>query len=51
VQVTYILQSSNDKNARQLFFGSVVHLPVLLALMMIHKINYQTEYEEVVEEE
>lgn len=32
---------SNEKNARQLFFGSIVQLPVLLALMMIHK-NYSS---------
>ncbi|KAI9473606.1 MAG: protoheme IX farnesyltransferase [Benjaminiella poitrasii] len=30
-------RNSNDKTGRQLFFGSVIHLPVLLALLMIHK--------------
>lgn len=29
--------ASNEKTGRQLFFGSVIHLPVLLALMMVHK--------------
>lgn len=29
--------NSNDKSAKQLFFGSIIHLPILLALMMIHK--------------
>ncbi|RKO85771.1 UbiA prenyltransferase family, partial [Blyttiomyces helicus] len=27
----------SDKSARELFFGSLVHLPVFLALLMIHK--------------
>ncbi|KAK4511319.1 Peroxisomal membrane protein PMP27 [Mucor velutinosus] len=30
-------RNSNDKTGKQLFFGSVIHLPVLLALLMIHK--------------
>ena len=30
-------KKSNDANARRLFFGSLVHLPVFLALLMIHK--------------
>ncbi|KAI8985341.1 UbiA prenyltransferase family-domain-containing protein [Pilobolus umbonatus] len=30
-------RNSNDKTGRQLFFGSVIHLPVLLALLMVHK--------------
>jgi hypothetical protein len=32
-----LLCCSNDKTGKQLFFGSVIHLPVLLALLMIHK--------------
>ena len=28
---------SNEKTGKQLFFGSVIHLPILLALLMIHK--------------
>lgn len=28
---------SNDKTGKQLFFGSIIHLPVILALLMIHK--------------
>ncbi|KAG0171205.1 Protoheme IX farnesyltransferase, mitochondrial [Apophysomyces sp. BC1034] len=36
---------SNEKSARQLFFGSVIHLPVLLALMMVHKV-YDADPEE-----
>ncbi|KAG0316553.1 hypothetical protein BG000_004823 [Podila horticola] len=27
----------DDKTARQLFFGSLIYLPVILALMMFHK--------------
>ncbi|KAI9205510.1 UbiA prenyltransferase family-domain-containing protein [Polychytrium aggregatum] len=30
-------RKSTDKSARQLFFGSLIHLPVILALMMVHK--------------
>ncbi|CAG8565614.1 4166_t:CDS:1 [Cetraspora pellucida] len=30
-------KDSNDKSARDLFFASLVHLPVILALMMAHK--------------
>eukprot|EP00054_Salpingoeca_dolichothecata_P011751 m.65204 g.65204 ORF g.65204 m.65204 type:complete len:178 (+) comp19618_c0_seq1:718-1251(+) len=30
-------QDANDRTARQLFFGSIVHLPVLLLLFMLHK--------------
>jgi heme O synthase-like polyprenyltransferase len=33
----FMLLYSNDKTGRQLFFGSIIHLPVLLALLMIHK--------------
>ncbi|KAI8349662.1 protoheme IX farnesyltransferase [Blakeslea trispora] len=37
-------RKSNDKNAKQLFFGSIIHLPVLLGLMMVHKkYTYQQE--------
>lgn len=32
----YVL-CSNEKTGKQLFFGSVIHLPILLALLMIHK--------------
>ena len=35
--ILYIFDS-NEKNARQLFFGSIVHLPVLMALLMVHKV-------------
>ncbi|ORX56251.1 protoheme IX farnesyltransferase [Hesseltinella vesiculosa] len=38
-------RNSNEKSARQLFFGSVVHLPLLLGLMMVHKAS-KTEEEE-----
>ena len=30
-------RDSNDRNARSLFFSSLVHLPVFLVLLMIHK--------------
>ncbi|KND04821.1 protoheme IX farnesyltransferase [Spizellomyces punctatus DAOM BR117] len=30
-------RNPSDKTARTLFFGSLVHLPVILALLMIHK--------------
>ncbi|ORY94191.1 protoheme IX farnesyltransferase [Syncephalastrum racemosum] len=36
-------RESNEKTGRQLFFGSIIHLPVLLALMMIHKTNQAPE--------
>lgn len=36
-------KNSNDKTARDLFFGSLVHLPVILALMMAHKKNWRTD--------
>lgn len=32
---------SNEKTARQLFFGSLIHISVLMALMMVHK-TYDT---------
>ncbi|KAI9316215.1 UbiA prenyltransferase family-domain-containing protein [Dichotomocladium elegans] len=35
-------KNSNDKTARQLFFGSLIHLPLLMVLMMAHK-NYDTD--------
>lgn len=38
-------KTSNDQTARQLFFGSLVHLPVFLALLMVHKAH--TDAEEV----
>ncbi|KAI8355633.1 protoheme IX farnesyltransferase [Choanephora cucurbitarum] len=45
-------RKSNDKNAKQLFFGSIIHLPVLLGLMMVHKkYSYQEEIVEIEEEE
>ncbi|CAO3620113.1 unnamed protein product [Cunninghamella blakesleeana] len=34
-------RNSNEKTGRQLFFGSVLHLPILLGLMMFHK-TYST---------
>ncbi|KAI8987440.1 protoheme IX farnesyltransferase [Mycotypha africana] len=49
-------RKSDDKSAKQLFFGSIVHLPVILALMMIHKKwtsgkehDEDDEYEEVIQ--
>jgi protoheme IX farnesyltransferase len=33
----------NDKTARELFFMSLIHLPVILALLMIHKSYPQNE--------
>src|SRR5437763_5781500 len=36
-------KNSNDKTARDLFFGSLVHLPVILALMMAHKKNWRID--------
>ncbi|KAF9941484.1 Protoheme IX farnesyltransferase, mitochondrial [Modicella reniformis] len=36
-------RKKDDKSARQLFFGSLIYLPVILALMMIHKKGKQTE--------
>ncbi|KAI8062804.1 UbiA prenyltransferase family-domain-containing protein [Gilbertella persicaria] len=50
-------RNSNDKSGKQLFFGSVIHLPVLLALLMVHKQwnlpghSKKEEEEEWVEEE
>lgn len=32
---------SNEKTARQLFFGSLIHISLLMALMMVHK-TYDT---------
>lgn len=32
-------RQSNEKNARQLFFGSLLNLPLVLALMILHKEN------------
>jgi protoheme IX farnesyltransferase len=40
-------KNSNDKNARALFFSSLVHLPVFLILLMIHKATPQFELEDV----
>lgn len=37
VVLIYLVSISDEKTARQLFFGSLIHLPVLLALMMVHK--------------
>ncbi|KAJ8653612.1 protoheme IX farnesyltransferase [Lichtheimia ornata] len=34
-------KDSNEKTARQLFFGSLIHISVLMALMMVHK-TYDT---------
>jgi len=42
---------SNDRTARDLFFGSLIHLPIILALMMFHKNNTETEYWIEVEED
>ncbi|KAK3821602.1 MAG: UbiA prenyltransferase family-domain-containing protein [Benniella sp.] len=36
-------RKKDDKSARQLFFGSLIYLPVVLALMMIHKKGKQSE--------
>ncbi|KAH6574408.1 hypothetical protein BASA60_005578 [Batrachochytrium salamandrivorans] len=35
----FFWRSSNPQTARALFFASLVHLPVLLALLMIHKLS------------
>ncbi|OAJ42915.1 protoheme IX farnesyltransferase [Batrachochytrium dendrobatidis JEL423] len=40
----------NNKNARALFFSSLVHLPVFLALLMVHKQFYEDETSPVLEE-
>lgn len=32
-------RASNERTARRLFFSSLIHLPVLLGLFMIHKVN------------
>ncbi|KAI9030983.1 protoheme IX farnesyltransferase [Phycomyces nitens] len=39
-------RNSNEKTSRQLFFGSIIHLPILLALMMVHKTNSPSLEEE-----
>ncbi|KAJ3213491.1 Protoheme IX farnesyltransferase, mitochondrial [Dinochytrium kinnereticum] len=31
-------RNPNDKSARELFFSSLIHLPILLALLMLHKL-------------
>jgi hypothetical protein len=36
-------RESNDQNARSLFFASLIHLPVYLALLMMHKRTLITE--------
>lgn len=36
---------SDDKSARSLFFSSLVHLPVFLILLMIHKKEEEVEVE------
>ncbi|KAF9382971.1 Protoheme IX farnesyltransferase, mitochondrial [Podila verticillata] len=36
----------DDKTARQLFFGSLIYLPVVLALMMFHKTGKKTAVED-----
>jgi heme o synthase len=38
-------KKSNDKNARALFFSSLVHLPIFLILLMIHKATPQDDVE------
>ncbi|KAG0082692.1 Protoheme IX farnesyltransferase, mitochondrial [Podila epicladia] len=37
----------DDKTARQLFFGSLIYLPVILALMMFHKKGKQEVVQEI----
>ncbi|CAH1760513.1 12367_t:CDS:1 [Entrophospora sp. SA101] len=44
-------RNSNDKTARDLFFKSLVHLPVLLALMMAHKKDWRSANEEELKKE
>ncbi|RUP46734.1 protoheme IX farnesyltransferase [Jimgerdemannia flammicorona] len=39
VQAWRFWKKSDEKTARQLFFGSLVHLPLVLALMMVHKVG------------
>ncbi|KAF9582398.1 Protoheme IX farnesyltransferase, mitochondrial [Lunasporangiospora selenospora] len=36
-------RKKDDKTARQLFFGSLIHLPILLALMMFHKKSKESQ--------
>ncbi|CAG8788240.1 8562_t:CDS:1, partial [Acaulospora morrowiae] len=36
-------KDSNDKSSRDLFFASLVHLPVIMALMMAHKKDWRNE--------
>ena len=40
-------KNSNDGNARTLFFSSLVHLPVFLILLMIHKTTPQDDEEDL----
>ncbi|KAM3584094.1 Protoheme IX farnesyltransferase, mitochondrial [Umbelopsis sp. WA50703] len=37
-------RNSNEKSARQLFFGSLINLPLVLALMIVHKEHQQPIY-------
>lgn len=39
VQAWRFWRESNERTARQLFFGSVINLPLVLALMMVHKVG------------
>ncbi|KAF9904136.1 Protoheme IX farnesyltransferase, mitochondrial [Lobosporangium transversale] len=39
---TNFWRKRDDKSARQLFFGSLIYLPIILALMMIHKKGHQS---------
>ncbi|KAI8063854.1 protoheme IX farnesyltransferase [Gongronella butleri] len=42
-------RKSNEKTARQLFFGSVIHLPLLLGLMMVHKASNTEDHDDELE--
>ncbi|KAJ3296476.1 Protoheme IX farnesyltransferase, mitochondrial [Borealophlyctis nickersoniae] len=43
-------RNPNEKTARALFFGSIVHLPILLALMLLHKADKEEEEGEAVDD-
>jgi len=38
-------KSPSDKSARELFFGSLIHLPAFLALLMLHKRDWREDEE------
>lgn len=44
-------RQSNEKTARQLFFGSLLNLPLILALMILHKEHPQPVYNDLLEDD